>query len=223
MKRHVRFWFAPPSIKHLVRHSVVEPPVLLDVGCAFGSALKLKRFYPDCEYHGLDRDDRSLSPADLSAMHRFYSADLETNDLSEIPDSYFDAIIVSHVIEHLRNAEVCLGRLTSKLKTGGLIYVEYPGVRSLGVPRAHRGGFLHFHDDPTHVRIYSIPDVANALIAADCNVVTAGIRRDRLRLALTPALALRGLWSHGSIWSGRLWDWFAIAEFVMARRNVYKH
>ena len=119
---------------------------VLDVGCGFGAARKFTRFCPRCEYHGLDRDKASLLPDDVSRMHRFYEADLETSDLSCIPDGHFDAIILSHVIEHLRHGEDCLRRLVSKLKSGGVIYVEYPGVRSLAAPHATGGGFLHFHE-----------------------------------------------------------------------------
>ena len=214
----VRLWLAPPAIKKVARCFTVSRPRVLDVGCGFGAARKFTKFCPRCEYSGLDRDKAFLLPDDVSRMHRFYEADLETSDLSCIPDGHFDAIILSHVIEHLRNGEDCLRRLVSKLKSGGVIYVEYPGVRSLAVPHATGGGFLHFHDDPTHVRLYSVSEVVNTLLSSGCQIVSAGTRRDAIRLLLSPFLALRGLIVRGSLWSGRLWDLYGIAEFVMARK-----
>jgi SAM-dependent methyltransferase len=146
------------------------------------------------------------------------AANLETDSLEALPDDYFDAIVVSHVIEHLINGENALERLPRKLKRGGIIYIEYPGVRSLRVPHA-RKGFLHFHDDLTHVRLYSVAEVSNILLRSGCRIERAGTRRDVIRLAMSPALAMRGLFMQGDLWSGRLWDLCGIAEFVVARKN----
>jgi SAM-dependent methyltransferase len=209
-------WLAPPSIKWITRFSG-RTGRILDVGCGFGSSMIFRRFCPNCEYYGLDQDRKSLAPGDEAWMRRFYEADLDTDTLSHVPDAYFDAIVLSHVIEHLRHGEECLIRLASKLKPGGVIYVEYPGVRSLNVPRAKRG-FLHFHDDPTHVRIYSVPKISNVLLNAGCQILRAGTRRDPLRLSLSPIFAVRGILTRGDVWSGRLWDLFGIAEYVVARK-----
>ena len=209
---------APPSIKWIARLVTTKNIRVLDVGCGFGAPSMFKRFYPNCEYHGLDRSEEHLLPGEKERMHNFYSADLENDDLEALPDGYFDAIVVSHVIEHILNGENCLRRLSLKLKHGGIVYIEFPGVRSLAVPHAKRG-FLHFHDDPTHVRLYSVGEVSNVLLRSGCSIVRAGTRRDPYRLLLSPALALRGIIMQGDVWSGRLWDMFGIAEFIVARRN----
>ncbi|MEO8372397.1 MAG: class I SAM-dependent methyltransferase [Candidatus Solibacter sp.] len=211
-------WLAPPAIKSITRHAGAASLRVLDVGCGFGSARTFKQYLPDCEYHGLDRTEEYLYPEDKGCMYRFYQANLEEDSLDTVPDGYFDAIVLSHVIEHLINGEKCLQKLALKLKPGGIIYIEYPGVRSLNVPHA-RSGFLHFHDDPTHVRVYSVAEVSNIMLRAGCDIIRGGTRRDGLRLLLTPILALRGLIKYRHIWSGRLWDVFGIAEVVVARRR----
>lgn len=174
---------------------------------------------PECEYSGLDRTKAFLLAGDEQTMHRFYQVDLEADPLDGVPDGYFDAIVLSHVIEHLSNGEVCLQKLVAKLRSGGIIYIEYPGAKSLNVPHAGSGMFLHFHDDPTHVRVYSVVEVSNVMLRAGCEILRAGTRRDLPRLLLTPFLAARGLLRHGNIFSGRLWDGFGIAEVVVARRR----
>lgn len=217
--REVRLCAAPPAIKSIARLAGGGSVRILDVGCGFGSAQNFKRYLPECEYHGLDRTTEYLLAGDRKVMHRFYQADLETNSLDEVPDTYFDAIVLSHVIEHLHEGEACLQKLATKLRSGGIIYIEYPGARSLNVPHSGPGSFLHFHDDGTHVRVYSVVEVSNVMLRAGCNIVRAGTRRDWPRLLLTPVFAARGLVQHGNIFSGRLWDAFGIAEVVVARRR----
>jgi ubiquinone/menaquinone biosynthesis C-methylase UbiE len=210
---------APPHVKSIARWAGGGRIRVLDVGCGFGAAQKFKRYFPECEYHGLDRTKEYLLAGDQQVMHRFYLADLETSSLGEVPDNYFDAVVLSHVIEHLHEAEVCLQKLATKLKSGGIIYIEYPGARSLNVPHSGPGSFLHFHDDGTHVRVYSVVEVSNIMLRAGCKIITAGTRRDLPRLLLTPVFAARGLLRYGNIFSGRLWDAFGIAEVVVARRR----
>jgi len=89
----------------------------------------------------------------------------------------------------------------------------------LNVPHSGPGSFLHFHDDGTHVRVYSVVEVSNIMLRAGCKIITAGTRRDLPRLLLTPVFAARGLLRYGNIFSGRLWDAFGIAEVVVARRR----
>lgn len=219
LAQRMRLWTAPPPLKAIARLAGPCGMRVLDIGCGFGSPQKFKRYLPDCEYHGLDRTEEFLEPRDKSLMERFYLADLEKDTLAALPDGYFDAIVLSHVIEHVLNGEVCLQKLAPKLRSGGVIYIEYPGAKSLNVPHAKPGKFLHFHDDPTHVRVYSVPEVSNVMLRSGCMIVRAGTRRDLPRLLATPLLALRGLLVYRHVWSGRLWDAFGIAEVVIARRR----
>jgi SAM-dependent methyltransferase len=207
----------PPNLKPFYRDFKSQPLRMLDVGCGAHAPTKVKRYFPDCEYHGVDIDDRSLDECDRAFMKRFYAIDLDRDMLDDIPDCYFDVIVLSHIIEHLQHGLDTILRLTHKLKAGGCIYIEFPGVRSLNVSHA-RYGFLHFHDDPTHVRLYTIPEIVNVLLANRCVIERAGVRRDRIRLVLTPVLLARGI-LRGDIWSGRLWDILGIAEFVFARKR----
>ncbi|NBV95614.1 MAG: methyltransferase domain-containing protein, partial [Actinobacteria bacterium] len=74
--------------------------------------------------------------------------------LQHYPDNYFDGIWMVHVIEHLHNGDAVIQHLLPKLKSGGFLYIEYPGQKSTTLPSMH--GTLNFKDDPTHVRVYSV-------------------------------------------------------------------
>ena len=114
-----------------------------------------------------------------------------------------------------------LGRLAYKLKTGGLIYVETPSERTLSLPSA--AGFLHFHDDPTHKRLYGTLEMANALLAADCEILRGGTRRDPFgTLVLGPVGVLYNLYfllRHGRLYGNPLWDLLGVAVHVLAKRR----
>ncbi|HNA18050.1 MAG TPA: class I SAM-dependent methyltransferase, partial [Ferruginibacter sp.] len=130
-----------------------QPFRLLDIGAGNHSATKVKRVFPQCEYHGVDLErDYNNSEEDFKRMTAFYEMDLTQLDFSPIPDNYYDAIVMAHVIEHLHNGDAVIRGLLPKLKSGGYMYLEYPGEKSTRLPSMR--GSLNFKDDPTHVRVY---------------------------------------------------------------------
>ena len=83
-----------------------KPFRLLDIGAGNHSATKAKTVFPNCEYHGVDMErEYNNSEADLKLMDAFYEMDLTKLDFTTIPDNYFDAIQIAHVIEHLFNGD----------------------------------------------------------------------------------------------------------------------
>ena len=193
---------------------------LLDVGCGNHSPTRTKKYFPHVQYFGIDVTNYNNDEADLRAMDAFYQLDLENSSLSEVPDEYFDVILIAHVLEHLRNGLDVLAKLAgSKLKVGGQIYVEFPAVRSLSLPSIE--GTLNFCDDNTHVRLYDIKEVANTLLAAGCKVQRAGTRRcwDRALLAPLGYAYLRYVRKTKRT-GGLFWDLLGFAEFVLAERKT---
>jgi len=196
---------------------------LLDVGCGNHSPTVTKKYFPASRYHGLDHAVYNNDDADLAAMDMFYEIDLETGDLTEVPDGFFDVILFVHVIEHLSNGLEVLSRLSGKLKPGGKLYAEFPSIASLGLPSAE--GTLHFCDDPTHVRLYGLRDVANALLENDMTILKAGRRRDMPRVLLYPLVVVRNLLRRlrgRKIHSKGMWDFHGFADFVYAQRTEHR-
>jgi len=190
---------------------------VLDVGCGNRSPSITTSLFPEIEYFGLDKEDYNLTIEDKKILeNRYFNVDLE--NLSELdrllPDDYFDFIIMSHVIEHTINGLEVLEILTRKVKRGGGIYIEFPSIKSLSLPSMP--GTLNFCDDPTHVRIYDIKEIANTLIRCGFKIIKAGKRRNLIRCLLTPLVAIYHLIKFKKVQGGAFWDILGFAEFVYA-------
>lgn len=206
-----KFRFLPTSLKSANFR-------LLDVGAGSHSASKTKKCYPHCEYHGIDiTRNYENDENDFKAMSGFYEMDLTQLEFSSIPDNYFDVIMMSHIIEHLSNGDQVIQGLLPKLKTGGFIYIEYPAERSTRLPSMKRT--LNFYDDPTHVRIYSVPEVAGILEKAGFSVLRQGTRRYWPYIVLLPLTLVTEFLKYRFIPGGVFWDIAGFAEFVFARKK----
>ncbi len=194
---------------------------LLDVGCGINSFEVTKYWLPNAAYYGLDKH-RGEEGEYYGAMDGFFLIDLERETLRSIPDGFFDVIILSHVIEHLDNGLAVVRELSTKLAPLGYIYIETPSIRTLALPSAD--GFLHFHDDSTHKRLYDIKDIANELLSSEVKIIRAARRRDPVgTLVLGPMAVLYNvpyLLRHRRLYGRPLWDLLGIAEFVLGQKKA---
>jgi len=186
---------------------------LLDIGTGNHSASKTVSMFPACEYYGVDLNkDYNNSEEDFKVMKSFYEMDLTLLDFHVIPDNYFDGIWMVHVIEHLHNGDQVIEKLISKLKVGGYMYIEYPGIRSTKLPSMH--GSLNFYDDPTHVRIYSVKELTDLFNKMGCSVLKGGTRRNWFFILAAPFRILSH-WVRGKKLIGNIfWDTLGFAEYV---------
>jgi len=153
-------------------------------------------------------------------MDQFYQVGVDGSGYAEIPDRFFDLVIMNHVIEHMQDPWPILEIICGKLKPGGYIWIAFPSVRSLAFPSAK--GSLNYCDDDTHVRIVDVKDVSNGLLDSGVRVLHAGRTHDFIRmlvgLALMPAVLVRralGLPFHGP----RLWYVYGFEDHVFGRRS----
>lgn len=195
-----------------------SPFKLLDVGAGNHSASKTKAVFPNCEYYGLDMDKTtSYSPQDFEVMHTFYELDLTKLNYDVVPDNYFDYINMAHVIEHLHNGDLVLPLLLKKLKPNGYFYIEYPGAKSKKLPSMY--GTLNFHDDPTHVRLYSVSEIKKIFEQNNCKVLQSGTRRNWYYIVATPLRILISLAQIGKIRANVFWDLLGFAEFLFVKKQ----
>jgi trans-aconitate methyltransferase len=194
-----------------------RPFKLLDIGTGNHSATKTVSLFPGCKYYGLDiSKDYNNDKADFDLMSDFYEMDLTRLDFKSLPDSFFDAILVVHVIEHLFNGDEVLKGLIPKLKPGGSMYVEYPGKKSTKLPSMK--GTLNYYDDASHVRLYSVAELITLFTSNDCKIIKAGTRRSWFYTLATP-LRIPLRWVRGKAVTGNIfWDLLGFAEFVWVRR-----
>lgn len=192
-----------------IRHRLTTPaPRILDIGCGNGSPSRTKKWFPASHYSGADIQRYNLGDTDLAAMDQFYPIGVDGSGYDQIPESAFDLIILNHVIEHMANPEPIVAKLCGKLKPGGYIWIAFPSLRSLSLPHSV-DETLNFCDDPTHVYLPDVPQIANVLLENGVRIVHAGRSRegfltslaDRFKLvkrlvicACTGKFSGRGLW-----------------------------
>ncbi len=150
-------------------------------------------------------------------MEGFFEMDLTKLQFNEIPDTYFDAIRMTHIIEHLHNGDAVLRNLVDKLKPDGEIYIEYPGLKSTTLPSMY--GTLNFYDDSTHVRIYSVKEIESILTSKGFTIRKSGTRRNVYYIAAMPFKIIKR-WIRGKRLTGNIfWDLLGFSEFVWAKKN----
>jgi ubiquinone/menaquinone biosynthesis C-methylase UbiE len=208
----------PHRIAKVNKHLLKEDITILDVGAGSHSASITKEWLPNCIYHGVDvsrnyyNDER-----DFSMMDSFYEMDLTKLDFGIIPNNFFDLIIMSHIIEHLPNGDQVIEKLIPKLKSNGIIYIEYPSFKSTKLPSMKET--LNFFDDPTHCRIYSLPEIYNIMMKNNLVILEGGKRRQWINIFLVPFKSILQLFTKGYIRGGVMWDITGFAEYVIAKEN----
>jgi len=204
-------------LEKFIANNAIKKIKLLDVGCGNRSPSLITSMFPDIEYFGLDKEEYNLTKEDKKILeNHFFNVDLD-NILqldSILPNNYFDFIMVVHVIEHTINGTQILEILAKKLRVGGGIYIEFPSVKSLSFPSMQ--GTLNFCDDPTHVRIYDIKEIANALLKSGFTIVKAETRRNLLGCVLTPGIMIYHLLEYKKIMGWAYWDILGFTEYIYA-------
>jgi 2-polyprenyl-3-methyl-5-hydroxy-6-metoxy-1,4-benzoquinol methylase len=130
----------------------------LELGCGTGKFSKLvcDKFGAEC--WGIELNRNAADKA-AKVLHKVLNADIITC-LKEIPDSYFDCIILNDIIEHLVDPYSLLIALKPKLTVRGVMVLSVPNVRYwqnflklvfLGQWEYEEYGIL----DNTHLRFYT--------------------------------------------------------------------
>ena len=208
----------PSKFVRLKRHFGNKAFTLLDVGSGNKSATDFMYYFPNGAYHGVDMvTDYNYEEEDFAKMDAFYEMDVTKLEFDAIPDNHFDAILMAHIIEHLHNGDEVVRKLSQKLKSGGVIYIEYPGQKSTTLPS--RKGTLNFYDDDTHVRIYSVPEVSKVLEEQNFDILSGGTRRSWRNILMMPIKFIHNRIKYGYVMASVYWDWYGFAEYVWARKK----
>ena len=212
----------PTKFRRIFREYHDRPATFLDVGCGNHSPTITKQYFPRCTYHGIDRAAYNVDASDESAADRIFVLDLDTDSLDAVPDAQYDVVILNHVVEHLRHPERVVAECCAKLRDGGSIYLEFPALRSLGLPSM--AGTLQFCDDDTHAYLPDPYVIANTMLRSGVRVRAGGTRRDLPRVLATPAYVVRNVvrrLTGKPAQSRGLWDAKGFAFFLYGRKESH--
>lgn len=131
-------------VRHLPRR---EAGKLLDVGCGNGAFLDLMRSQ-GWSVFGLDVDPEAVRVCQARGL------DVRHGTVHEcgFPDASFDAITLSHVVEHLHDPVAVLRRCHSLARAGGQLWVETPNFGSASY--SHFGRHWLPLDPPRHLVVF---------------------------------------------------------------------
>ena len=132
---------------------------LLDVGCANGEFLIRMRDL-GWEVEGIDPDPRAVEIAQAAGL------DVRLGVLEEAtaPDERYDAITLSHVIEHLHDPPAVLRACLRALRPGGRIWIATPNMDAHG--RREFGPSWAGLDPPRHLVLFTRVALERALAEA---------------------------------------------------------
>lgn len=140
--------------------------VLLDVGCGSGHYLDLLRALGWSRLVGVDIGSRAVRTAVQSGLEA-YEGDLRSVGF---PDATFDAVSMSHVLEHVDDPVALLREVRRVTKPDGRIAIEVPNVESL-VSRLLRDHWVGI-DTPRHLVNFSRLGLHTALVRAGLTIET---------------------------------------------------
>jgi SAM-dependent methyltransferase len=103
-------------------------------------------------------------------------------DTLKFENEFFDAILGSHVFEHISNEVQLLTDLRRVARKGARVYLEVPTPESQNLPSrqvfADAGinvSTLNFFDDSTHLRTFTLEELSRLLEQAGFRVLSLGL------------------------------------------------
>lgn len=187
---------------------------LLDLGASDGETLgHIAQLRPDLQ---LAAADKFGQPEKYPPGCTFHRVDFEHAPLPW-PDASVDAITCMHVVEHLGNLKNLFQEIRRVLKPGGRVYFETPHPKTLTLPSAAGKFTLNFHDDPTHVRLVTVEELARHADAVGLVVEARGTSRNWLFAAAHPGYCL--LPASRKKFTARV-HWLGWSAYLVARQSA---
>ena len=164
---------------------------ILDVGCGAGdNAALLSARFPGSKVDGITHSRAEADHA-IAHMRDCWVFDIESEWPSALKSRKYDALVFSHVLEHLREPAAIVAAYCSLLRETGIVLIAVPNILSWRMRlRFLRGDFTYEETGPldsTHLRFFTFDS------------------SDRFLLARTGNLRLESKIAHGSfpLWWAR--------------------
>lgn len=148
---------------------------LLDVGAGEGTLLKV------AAERGWHAEGTELSSAMVAYVRDELGLTMHQGILEDmaLPPTSFDAIVLNHVLEHVKNPGTTLVKIRELLKPSGVVRIEVPNLASLssrvknGQSRMHlkKDRWKHYSTDH-HFWFFTPPSLARTVDAAGLSLIT---------------------------------------------------
>ncbi|MEM9693217.1 MAG: methyltransferase domain-containing protein [Myxococcota bacterium] len=121
---------------------------MLDPGCGLGALVERVR-QTGAQVAGLDLDDGTIAIG-----HQLYpKADLRAASLEASEERDLDAILLSHVVEHLPDVSRALQQMRDRLRPGGVLFIEVPHGYRFADVTGDTEAHLHFFTPSSLARL----------------------------------------------------------------------
>jgi 2-polyprenyl-3-methyl-5-hydroxy-6-metoxy-1,4-benzoquinol methylase len=147
---------------------------LLDIGCgAGGNAALVRAKFPDCDVFGITY---SAPEASLAQAHmvKCWVADIEAQLPSDLENQSFDALILSHVLEHLRDPPTAVAHFSRLLRTGGQVLIAVPNILYWAMRLQFLRGDFEYQPsgmlDDTHLHFFTYLTASRYLLSQSPNL-----------------------------------------------------
>lgn len=191
---------------------------LLEIGCGGGRQLEFLR-HLGWQAEGLDLDPVAVEVASARGLT------VHAGSLKEqgFPDRYFDAVVSSHVIEHVHDPVGLLRECGRILRPGGKLVVVTPNTASWG-HRWFRSNWLAL-DPPRHLHLFNPASLRRAAAEAGLTVyrLTSTVRdADGLfRASRDIQNTRRHVWGSRHPWVVRRWSKvLQLAEWLLLQAGM---
>ncbi len=202
-----------PEIIELMPQSVIR---ILEIGCAAGeTGGALKRQNNLREVVGVEYNEKAAQKA-AKVLDYVFIGDIERLELP-YPEGYFDCIIYSDVLEHLREPEVLLKRHKRLLGPDGMMVMSIPNIQHISVlNQLVEGRFTYQEEgllDRTHIHFFTLYEIQEML--KRCGLAAALVQGKR-----ADTIYQEG--SHGTLSIGR-WRIDSLSESEMLNFFVFQY
>lgn len=153
------------SLNNILKY-VKKTDRILDIGCYTGGLLYLLKNKGFKKIEGLDNSE-------YAAKIGYENHGVKIN-VGSVFDNLalgkFDFIILTHVLEHIKNLDLFVRRLYGLLKEGGLVYIESPDAHNFFMPDDNDERFSNDQKEPLlqfsveHINYFTKISLANLML-----------------------------------------------------------
>jgi 2-polyprenyl-3-methyl-5-hydroxy-6-metoxy-1,4-benzoquinol methylase len=160
-----------PYSKYCFVKNLDKGSKVFDVGCGNHSASKINYLNKDIIIDGIDIIEYNTNNNDKAIMRNYFIVEpTKFNAFIQNLEEPYNAIICSHVIEHVENVQELLTVLLNKLDINGVLYLSFPNSASVHFPK--RNGTLNFFDDNTHAQQPpNLEDIEKIILNTNCRIL----------------------------------------------------